>query len=339
MKKEKIEQYKTWMDNLSFFDNHSFVIDNIENLWNLTNYIGYSFSKYIKYYQKENNTYSNINLNETITLAQDFFFDHNFNINVAQMIKDNTLIINEKAINKRNDFNGTEQDGISYYDENHNKVAAINSQKTINDSIVIIHELLHYLNQPPYKRNGVSDLLTEAISYGAELIFCEELKNKKYKEDCESHFKNIAILTYKYAYSIYNIYKIVYLYKEKNDITEEKYNELYNDNQYLNTMKDFEKYTELHCSIFRDTWYMIGLPLAIYLLEEYKKDKNNIKYIHILNENINKKDLKWCMNAIGINNISILKEKIKTSIENFKVSLDDIYLKQYNEKKDNCRIR
>ena len=47
MEKEKLEQYKNWMCNLSFFNNHSFIIENIENLWQLTNYIEFSFSKYI----------------------------------------------------------------------------------------------------------------------------------------------------------------------------------------------------------------------------------------------------------------------------------------------------
>lgn len=32
MEKEKLEQYKNWMCNLSFFNDHSFIIDNIENL-------------------------------------------------------------------------------------------------------------------------------------------------------------------------------------------------------------------------------------------------------------------------------------------------------------------
>ncbi len=327
MEKEKLEQYKNWMCNLSFFNYHSFIIDNIENLWQLTNYIGFSFSKYIDDKYKVELDYSSINLDETINLAQDFFKKHNFNVNIKQMIEDKILILNKNVNKETNSYYGTKKDGISDYDENHNKIVTINLEETIYDSIIIVHELMHYLNQPLDKRSEVSDLLTEAISYSAELIFCEDLKSKKYNQDKELHFKCLEKTTYSYAYNIYYVYKIIYLYKLKGDITEEKYNELYNDDQYLNTMQKYEEYVERRGSIFHDTWYMIGLPLAIYLLEEYRKNSDNIKYIHLLNENINNKSLEECLNMIGINSIDVFKEKIQNSVESFKKLLDDIYLK------------
>ena len=50
------------------------------------------------------------------------------------------------------------------------------------------------------------------------------------------------------------------MYKLKCDITEEKYNELYNDDQYLNTM---QKYEEL-CNFFYDAF------------SEFKDTKDNV---------------------------------------------------------------
>ena len=94
MEKEKLEQYKNWMCNLSFFNDHSFIIDNIENLWQLTNYIGFSFSKYIDDKYKVELDYSSINLEETINLAQDFFKNHNFN--VVKYKKEKEVYISEE---------------------------------------------------------------------------------------------------------------------------------------------------------------------------------------------------------------------------------------------------
>ena len=46
------------------------------------------------------------------------------------------------------------------------------------DCGVLIHELMHYDNEPKHKRNLVSDMLTETISYSVELIFFQELKEE-----------------------------------------------------------------------------------------------------------------------------------------------------------------
>lgn len=335
MEKEKLEQYKNWMNNLSFFNYHSFIIDNIEYLWQLTNFIGFSFSNYSDNEYQAKHNYSSISLDETINLAQDFFTNHNFDINIRKMIEDNILLLNINGNKKTNNYYETIHDGSSYYDENGNRIITINLEETIYDSFVIVHELMHYLNQPLHKRNEVSDLLTEAVSYGAELIFSEDLKNTEYNQDREAHFKSLEKTTYNYAYNIYYIYKIINLYKVKNDITKEKYNELYDDNQYLNTINKFKEYAEMHNLIFHDTWYILGLPISIYFLEEYRKDSNNIKYIHLLNENINNKSINECLNMIDIISIDNFKDKIKNSFNSFKELLDDIYLKGKQTTKNN----
>lgn len=331
---EKLEQYKNWMTNLSFFGYHKFIIDNIENLWNLTNYIGHSYSKYTEKNYQTKKEYTSINLDETIKLAQQFLTKYNFNINIRQMLENGTLNLNKNTSKITNDFYGTITDGTINYDKNNKIIITINLEETIYDSIILIHELIHYLNQPQDKRNEVSDLLTEAISYGAELIFCEDLKNTQYENVRDIHFKTIEKFLYKYAYNIYYIYKIIYLYKQTGDITEEKYNLIFNDNQYQNTMQKFDEYVENQGSIFHDTWYLFGVPLAIYLLEEYRIDNNNIQYLHILNENINNKTLNECLKLIKIDNFDIFKEKIKQSTETYKQLLDEICLKENHKKRD-----
>lgn len=323
---EKLDLYKTWMKNLSFFHNRSFIIENIENLWNLTNYIGSSFSKYIgdKYNIELN--YSKNSLNETISLVQAFFEKYDINININQMIENKTLKLIQNSEKLTDKFYGNKLDGMSYYDENGARVVEVILDGTIYDAIIIIHELMHYFNQPNDQRNEVSDLLTESISYGMELIFCEELKNTEYEKDSQLHFKCLEKVLYNFAYNSYYIYKIVYLYKIKGDITEEKYNELFDDGSYLSTMDKFDEYIDEKGSIFYDTWYILGLPLAIYFFEQYKKDHSTIQYIKDLNDNINDKNLEQCFSLININSVSEFKEKIKESVESFKQYLDHIYL-------------
>lgn len=325
MQKDRINLYENWMYNLSFFEYHNFIIDNIDTLWKLTNYILNDF----KDFNKENNylniEYPRINLNETITLTQEFFDNHNFDINIKELIKDKVLTLNKNIDKETNDYYNTKSDGISTYDENQNRFVTVNLEETLYDSAVLIHELLHYLNQPISGRNETSDLLTEAISYAGELIFFEDLNNK---ELTKKHNICLEKTMYTYANNIYYIYKLINLYKTKQSLSEEKYNELYKDNNYEFTINRFEEYISNKGSIYRDTWFMLGLPLSIYLLEEYKKDNDNFNYIHLLNNNINKKDINECLNLINFN-----KESLKESFNTFRQDLNNNYssTKQYKK--------
>lgn len=327
MQKDRINLYENWMYNLSFFDYHNFIIDNIDTLWKLTNYILNDF----KDFNKENNylniEYPRINLDETITLTQEFFDNHSFDINIKELIKDKVLTLNKNVDKETNSYYNTKSDGNSTYDENQNRIVTVNLEETLYDSAVLIHELLHYLNQPISGRNETSDLLTEAISYAGELIFFEDLNNK---ELTKKHNIYLEKTMYTYANNIYYIYKLINLYKTKQSLSEEKYNELYKDNNYEFTINRFEEYISNKGSIYRDTWFMLGLPLSIYLLEEYKKDNDNFNYIHLLNNNINKKDINECLNLINFN-----KETLKESFNTFRQDLNNNYSSTKQYKKTN----
>ena len=178
---ERINTYKDWFENMSFFSFNSFVLDEIENLWNLSNYIYYKYVEVIKNIKFEKYDFSYVSLEENISLAQQFLDKHNIKISIKELIANGNIvfkIIDEKI-----------KDGKSYYDKDNKKMIEIYLHNNIIDSCILIHEIMHYLNQPESKRNFVSDLLTESLSYGMEFIYIEELKQIKYSNDLSMFMK------------------------------------------------------------------------------------------------------------------------------------------------------
>lgn len=317
---KRIEQYKKWFDNLSFFQGNSFVIDTIEDLWNLTNYIRRTYNNFYNNINFHDISYTAISKEETIFLSQTFLNRHHISINIEELIQKEILILKDKGEKRKDCFYRTIQDGISFYDTHHNKRLTIFLEGTLLDSIVLIHELLHYINQPKGKRNVVSDLLTEALSYGGELIFCKEL-DVSYLEDQKKHFQNLGSLLFFYASKLYDIYKIILLYKKKGDIRPELYNELFDDHNYMMTMDIFEHYTTQQKAIFKDTWYLVGIPIAIYIVEEYKKDDKFFERLKKFNASLNDLTIWECLKILNLNDKQEFIDKIKNSNESFVESL------------------
>lgn len=325
--KERVELYKIWFDNMSFFGNNSFVLDRVEDLWNLVNYIGKNYEILCNYHIDKDAQYTSMTKEMTLTLVQQFLDRHNIALNLEQLVKDKTLIL-ENDVFKDNDFNNffeCQKDGLSSYDKNNKKIMLINIKNTILDSAVIVHELMHYRNQPDDKRNFVSDLLTEALSYGTELIFFEDLKDTIYCKDRSLHFKLLEKLMYNYMSQIYYIYKIILIYKRKKDISENLYNEIFKDSYYEKTLEYFEQYVQQQGCVLKDTWTVIGLPLAIYILEEYKKNKNFFNCLEFFNSALNIKSLEGCLETLNIKNKEDLIFKIKLSSNSYIDSLFELY--------------
>lgn len=153
---ERIKEYKDWFENLSFFSYNSFVLDEIEKLWNLLNYIYTNYSEVLKRIEFEKNDISYVGLEENISMVQQFFDKHNINVSIKELIESGKFIFK-----KRDEFFSKEPAGYSYYDQEKNKKIEILLENKIIDGCVIIHEIMHYLNQPEIERNFVSDLLAE----------------------------------------------------------------------------------------------------------------------------------------------------------------------------------
>ena len=318
---EKEAQYKGWMVNLSFFSDNSFVLDNIEILYDLINYIARSYENYI-HINKTDIDYTKFTLEDNLPLVQEFFNRHGFNLNLDKMIKNGNIIFDH--FDKKRDYYGAKTDGSSYYGADNKKIVSINVNSSLYDGIVLTHEIMHYLNQPDDKRGIVSDLLTEACSFASELVFCDEIKDMGYVNDYKLCLLYIMNTIYKMAIDINPIYKIIYLYKMSGKINSCAYDKIFNDGKYSIVMDRFNEYTDLRCNVFRDTWYIIGIPIAIYLYLETKHDKSNFKYIKILNDNLNQKGFFECLSLIDM---SDYRKKIELSTLEFLKVLDDIYQK------------
>ncbi len=312
---ERIKLYKNWFDNMSFFSFNSFILDEIENLWNLSNYI---YNKYVEIFKKidfSKHDFLYVSIEENISLAQQFLDRHNINVSIKKLIANGNIVL--KKVDKQT------KDGISYYDKDNKKIIEIYLHNNIIDSCILIHEIMHFLNQPEDKRNFVSDLLTESLSYGMEFIYVEELKKIKYSNDLDIFMKFGISTILKYMDKVYYCYKMILLYKKEKNISLEAYNKVFKDNNYEKTIDCFEDYVKEHNLIVKDTWNVLGFPIAIYILETYKKDNSIIKKLMKYNDAINEKSYHECLDIIGLNIANDFKNKIKSSTSSFLDSLSN----------------
>ena len=311
--KERIEQYKEWFSNLSFFGRNSFVIDNIEFLWNYVKRVDRLFHKISRDNLKKIE-YTKLETKEVIDISQKFLDNYDIKIKIKELIDEGILVIENKEKIK-NEYYNTIQDGIIHYDKDNNKVKI---ELLLDDSIfdcgVLIHELMHYLNQPKENRNIVSDLLTEAVSYSIEMIFYEDMKNLYPNDYIKTYYGFIRTLNTKIYYSYY-IYKITYLYKIKKDINEELYKEVFDDEYYEETIDAFEKYASNRNQIFKDTWNVISLPLATYILEKYNNKEMRFDSIIEFSDSINDKSIEECIKIVGIDSKDDFFEKTIEAVE------------------------
>lgn len=314
LSENKLEKYKAWLANYSFFSYNSFVIDEIDFLYQIINIIGPTFEDSEKL---KVNDFSKSNKNEIIKYAQKYFDKHNIELKISDEINKGNLIL-EDGLKNKDDYLSTIQDGYSNYIDD-KIIAKVVLSNTIFDSLVIIHELTHNRNQPEGKRNITSDLLTESISYVNEFIFVDEFFDIDNKSN---YFNGLEKMLYSYAYNLYLIYRFVILYKEQSDIYIDNYNKVFHDDYYDDVIDHFEKYIENGKSIFKDSYFVLSFALAIYMFNEYKKNKEFFLRIEEFNKNINDLDFDECLNIIDIKNLEDLINKFKISVKEFKEYLN-----------------
>lgn len=317
---EKIEQYQIWFDNLSFFGGNTFILDAIEDLWKLINFAGSLFSQTNAKINIKGMNYSKVSKEETLRFVQSFFDKFNIKLNVSDLVKNNVLILEEDGEKKVNTFFNSRQSGHNYYDANGNKCISVVLEGSFLDGIVLVHELMHYLNQSDIKRSFCSNLFTEAISYGAESIYVFSFSEDFCSLDNKLYFNGMFHTIYSYFYQIYYIYKIILLYKRKGDIKESLYDEMFSDKGFLITMEEFDKFVSEKNSILSSTSYVIGFTLAIYLFMEYRKDQNSFDLLLKLNDTILNNDnisVQECLIKIGFSSEDDFIKKIKNSLNEF----------------------
>ncbi len=314
-----LELYKDWFKNYSFFSDNTFVISEIDFLNKLTDILITNFEESMKY---SFNDFKPLSKEELINLSQFYFDSHNIDLNINELIKNKNLILYDNVELKQDSFGMINDGNSNYIKENDKVVATMKLKNNTFDFLILVHELTHNRNQPKGKRNIVSDLLTESISYINEMIACKQMCDI---EEQRKYYNILCKTIYFFAYNLRDIYKIINVYKKENDITLEAYNNCYDDSEYQKVMNSFDNYVESTRRIFKDSYYILGFVLAIYMFMEYIKDNDFFYKIEKLNDSINNLKFNDCLNIIGIKDLNDLINKFEVMAKEFKNYLFNSY--------------
>lgn len=210
-----------------------------------------------------------------------------------------------------------------------NKAVEVYNNNLLMDSVIWIHEISHYRNQPLEKREETNDILTELIAFTEELIYVDYLEEIGYEKEAQTflleEYKNL----YNINYISYYVIRITLLYFLLGEVSKENYKLLYKEDedydkslQIFNTEKN--KNQEI---IFLILHYTVG-TLSIRNYIKYKEDPAFYTKIEELNKKVmtnisleealkiidiypNKETLLCISNAIEAFENKLLNRKIK----------------------------
>jgi hypothetical protein len=201
----KIKLYEYLIKSKKLYQNNSIIYDYADEIYSLI-CLTIEALETVEQLPKQN--YSQVSLNESNYLVQNFFDKFAINLNIKELEKKEILIFDKYKNNKKRTY-----DGCNYYDENGNKKSIVYSRQNIKDSILITHELTHYINQPNKQRNLISCSLTEILSYSEELIYLNNLYYQFNNQEINKLLlkeRNDALI---FSYDLYNIFKLIIVYK------------------------------------------------------------------------------------------------------------------------------
>lgn len=206
------------------------------------------------------------------------------------------------------------------------KTINVHNNDLLNDSIIWVHEISHYKNQPPEKRGEVNIILTELIAYTEELIYTDYLSQIGYEEEA----RMFMIEEYKSLYNLiglaYHVIKITFLYYLLGEVSKESYKLLYKDEEeYEDSLKIFDEEKNKNQNIiFLMLHYSVAI-ISFYNYIEYKKDSNYLNKLKKLNKeimtNISLED------ALKIIDIKLNKKSLNKILENINIFKDSLIKK------------
>ena len=285
------------------YRNSSFVLNYIEIIFQIAKKIVRTITtnKVINFEQK-------LDTNTVILYAQEFFKKQNIKVNVKELIDNSTIKFSNHYPENTNSF------GNSFYDDKlKKKLIIIKKTDNLLMLAVLVHEIMHYLNQPEdNQRSTASEYLTEVVSYSYELILLNEFLNTDIGVEALFLMDNIV---YSLIYCIFFIYSPMLslkLYKENQKITKEEIEKYL---KFENYKEEMRKYIKGKRTLDKDIWNVIGYFFSIYIFMEYQKNpqfKNKILELH---HRLNKKDFLECLKIININNIDDISNKAINSID------------------------
>lgn len=299
-----IKYIENLINSKQLYGNKEFVLNNIENIFEIIKIIDKK-----RYTQTIYNPTTPINKDDAIKMAQDFLYKNNINVNIKELIDNNTLSF-------KKEYNDIDEYGSSSFDKEQNKkIISVNETNNLLMPIVLVHEILHYTNQPDdNKRSDASEFLTEAVSYSYELIFLDDLLESEFKEDAIRSINNVLHSLTVCAFDNYSPTLSIKLMKENKKLDKNKIEEKLPIQDYINEMRKCIMNKRI---IAKEVWTLIGYFLAIYNYIEYKKDNNFINKLYKLNNSLNEKTFLECLSIIDINSMDDILNKCMNNLDEF----------------------
>lgn len=303
------------------YNNYKLLFDNMQNIYAFISYF-YRHMEYIDIETLDIGKSSKSDIYMAEKLIDNFYKSIGVNFKVNDVIRNGTFNI----IKTNTADNALDYGNNNYMTINSKIHKAINvyNNGLVSDTIIWVHELSHYRNQPLEKRGEVNDILTELLAFTEEFIYMDYLEKNGYADtvisckitEYNSLFSNILI-----SYYVVRIYLLYYLL---GDVSKDNYICLYGDDRnYEESLEIFlEEISKNKSVIFRMLYYSVGL-MSLYNYMEYKKDNKFIDKIEMLNESLlnDNISLEDALKTIDIKldneslnrileNINIFKEKV-----------------------------
>lgn len=339
---KEINQFLKNLFNTSYNENKIF-LNNLKNIYILISFLYNNLEK-LDIDTKDLRNTTRKDYVEKTQLINDFYKSLGINFKVNDIEKNGTLNIletnepkdatsqltygnNNYIFYERRSFNfKTKEDNI--ISRNYHKAINVYNNGLLIDSIIWVHEISHYKNQPKEKRHEVNDILTELIAYTEELLYIDYLENFGYEEEA----KIFKIMEYQNLYSILNfsyyIIKITLLYYLLGSVNKENYLLLYKEDKSYN--KALELFNKGKNDIRLCYHYSIAI-ISLYNYIEYKKDKSFLANLKRLNKEIMNYNISL-ENALKIINLKLDRESLNKILDRINIYRNSLLEERKNIK-------
>lgn len=339
---KEINEFLKNLFNTSYNENKIF-LNNLKNIYILISFLFNNLEK-LDIDTKDLRNTTRKDYVEKTQLINDFYKSLGINFKVNDIEKNGTLNIletnepidatsqltygnNNYIFYERRSFNfKTKEDNI--ISRNYHKAINVYNNGLLIDSIIWVHEISHYKNQPKEKRHEANDILTELIAYTEELLYIDYLENFGYEEEA----KIFKIMEYQNLYSILNfsyyIIKITLLYYLLGSVNKENYLLLYKEDKSYN--KALELFNKGKNDIRLCYHYSIAI-ISLYNYIEYKKDKSFLANLKRLNKEIMNYNISL-ENALKIINLKLDRESLNKILDRINIYRNSLLEERKNIK-------
>jgi hypothetical protein len=265
--------------------------------------------------------YSKMSNQEAIDLVKSFYKSNNIYLNIDYLIANGTIIFNDNS-------NPSNKDHYHYYRDKDTMKITSSNNGTINDSMILVHELSHYCDCIYGSNNEAKKILTEGIATAETLVFTNYLTKQGYIEDAImlkrenlNDFKNMAR-------NQREILKFFILYLENGEITKRDYERIFsNASDYENQLNLILKKDNLLKRYKYACRYSLACLFGYYLYNEYLKGESFLKYIEKLHTMVNTSSVNECLAYVGLHDLGdsdLLKLKNNLIVQIDKLKIQSI---------------